>query len=172
MSNKWANASTNMSRARSVASAVGFARGSSGAGGSIPGGPEPGFMVPLDCSGRNFSPLSSYSFVGPDPRGRSAVAEPNEPDPPRNRPWERGGSDRDRDRDDNDPPRRRRYEDDDDFDDRPRRRRPGGPEPVNGLATAALILGILALCTGPLLGIPALICGAIAMGRPGGRTAS
>jgi hypothetical protein len=37
------------------------------------------------------------------------------------------------------------------------------------MATAGLILGILSLCTGPLLGVPALICSAIALSRPGGR---
>ena len=92
------------------------------------------------------------------------MVEPNENDPPRNRPWDRGG---DGDRDDTD--QRRRYDDEDDFD---RPRRGSGPQPTNGLATAAMILGILAVCTGPLLGIPALICGAVALGRPGGRGAA
>lgn len=112
------------------------------------------------------------------------MTEPNENDPP-NRPWDRGGTGRDRedddrprrrdrddrdDRDDGDDrPRRRRYEDDDD--DRPRRRGEGAA-PSNGLAIAGLILGIPALCLGPLLGIPAIICSAIAMGRPGGRGAA
>jgi hypothetical protein len=45
--------------------------------------------------------------------------------------------------------------------DRPRRRAPQS----NGAATAALVLGILSMCAGPLLGIPAIICGAIGMSR-------
>jgi prepilin-type processing-associated H-X9-DG protein len=108
------------------------------------------------------------------------VSEPNENEPPPNRPWDRGGRGRDDDDDrprrgddrddDDDRPRRRRYEDDDDLDDR--RRRGDGAAPSNGLATAGLILGIPALCLGPLLGIPAIICSAIAMGRPGGRGAA
>jgi hypothetical protein len=97
------------------------------------------------------------------------VAEPNDNDPPRDRPWDRGGAGRPRD--DDDRPRRRRDEDDDDYDDRPRRRG-SGAEPSNGLATAGLILGIPSLCLGPLLGVPALICSGIALGRPGGRTAA
>ena len=90
---------------------------------------------------------------------------PHDNDPPRNR-GNRG--------EDDDRPRRR-DRDDDDFDDRPRRRyvEDGAPnDPSNGLATAGLILGILSLCTGPLTGIPALICSGIALGRPGGRGAA
>src|SRR4051794_1988863 len=58
----------------------------------------------------------------------------------------------------------------DDHDDRPRRRDDAPREgPSNGLATAGFVLGLLALCTGPRAGIPAVICGALALGRPGGR---
>lgn len=76
----------------------------------------------------------------------------NDNDLPRERPWE----DRDEDR-----PRRRDRDDYDD--DRPPK------SASNGMATAGMILGILSLCTGPLTGIPALICSGVAMGRPGGR---
>jgi len=89
-----------------------------------------------------------------------------------NQPWDRGRDDDrddrdydrdDRDRDDyDDRPRRRRREYDDDYDDRPR----GGPP--NGMATTALVLGLLALCTGPLTGIPAIIFGVIGLTKPGG----
>lgn len=110
----------------------------------------------------------------------------NNDDAPRNRPWDKGGRDRDEEddrprrrrdeedeRDDEDDrPRRRRRDDEDDFDDdRPRRRRRDEEAP-NGLATAALILGILSLCTGPLVGLPALVCGIIARGRPGGKSSA
>src|SRR5262245_45927443 len=89
------------------------------------------------------------------------------------RPWDRGRDDNrddrdddrdDRDRDDYDdrPRRRRREYDDDDYDDRPRR------DPPNGMATTALVLGLLALCTGPLTGIPAIIFGVIGLTKPGG----
>jgi Protein of unknown function (DUF1559)/Domain of unknown function (DUF4190) len=55
---------------------------------------------------------------------------------------------------------RRRREDD--FDDRV----PSGTGGSNGAATAALVLGILSIvCGGPLLGIPALICGALGLSR-------
>lgn len=77
---------------------------------------------------------------------------PNDNDPRRNRPWERG------DRDDYDEPPRRR----DEFD------RPPQPQ-GNGLAVAGLILGILSFFTLCLTGIPAIICSAIAMGKPAGR---
>jgi prepilin-type processing-associated H-X9-DG protein len=101
---------------------------------------------------------------------------PNEND----RPWDRGGRDREdeddrprrRDRDnrddrddDDDRPRRRRYEDEDD--DRPRRRG-SGAEASNGLAVAGLILGLLSFCT-CLTAIPGAICSAIALGKPTGR---
>jgi hypothetical protein len=69
---------------------------------------------------------------------------------------------------DDDRPRRRRDEDDDDYDDRPRRRR-AAPSAGNGMAVAALILGLLSFCTGPLTGIPAGICGLVALGKTTGR---
>jgi len=102
---------------------------------------------------------------------------------------------------DDDPPRRRRREDDDDYDDRPRRPRrrrnedddrPRGPE-TNGAASAAVVLGIIALLPtiigvgmivagggdggwmamfgsmvlwlSGLLGLPATICGGIGEGE-------
>jgi hypothetical protein len=46
---------------------------------------------------------------------------------------------------------------------RPPRRRPG----TNGLATAALIMGIVSLCVGPILAIPAIICGILGLTRAG-----
>src|SRR4029079_16825991 len=43
---------------------------------------------------------------------------------------------------------------------------PGIPPPIDSTAKAALILGILSLvCSGPLAGIPAIICGHLARGR-------
>jgi hypothetical protein len=59
----------------------------------------------------------------------------------------------------------------------PREPRPKGPRPAaqsgaNGLASAALVLGILALLFGPLLGVPAFIIGLVALSRPHGRTAA
>jgi prepilin-type processing-associated H-X9-DG protein len=104
---------------------------------------------------------------------------PTENDPPRDRPWDRGGRDRDDDRprrrDDDDDrddreddrPRRRRYEDDDDYD-RPRRRGGAKTEGGNGLAIAGLILGILAFCTG-ITALPGLICSGLALTKPTGR---
>ncbi|MCE9564954.1 MAG: DUF1559 domain-containing protein [Planctomycetes bacterium] len=57
----------------------------------------------------------------------------------------------------------------DDYDDRPRRRRRLPDDRIddtsNGLATISLVLGIISLCTGPLFGLPAVICAAIAMGK-------
>ncbi|MBN9120633.1 MAG: DUF1559 domain-containing protein, partial [Planctomycetes bacterium] len=103
-----------------------------------------------------------------------------ENEPPRNRPWDRGGRDdddrprrRDRDRDDRDDdsedrPRRRRYEGEDDEDDRPRRRRGATVEESNGMAIAGLILGGLSFCT-CLTAIPGVICSALALGKPTGR---
>jgi hypothetical protein len=74
------------------------------------------------------------------------------------------------------PRRRRKYDDDDGDDDdydRPRRRRKyiDGPRrnKSNGLAVAALILGLLSLVTTCLTGIPAVVCGMLAMGKPTGR---
>ena len=63
-------------------------------------------------------------------------------------------------RDDRDDRPRRRDRDYDDRDDRPRRRE---PQP-NGIATAALVFGILALCGG-ITAIPGIICGAIGISR-------
>jgi hypothetical protein len=97
----------------------------------------------------------------------------NSNDPPRNRSWDRDNRDDDdrprRRRDDDDDRPRRRRDDDDDFDDRPRRRagsRSAGP---NGLAVAALVLGLLAIFTAGLTALPGLICGALALGKPNGR---
>jgi hypothetical protein len=93
-------------------------------------------------------------------------------------------SENDRRRDDyedDDRPRRRRDDEDDDrprrddrddYDDRPRRRDDGAPRREaagSGLATAGLVLGILGIFTLCLTGIPAIICSAIALGRPAGR---
>jgi hypothetical protein len=58
-------------------------------------------------------------------------------------------------RDDYDDPADDRYEDEVG----PRRR----PARSNGLATAALVLGIVSLCLGPLLGLPAIICGILGL---------
>lgn len=85
---------------------------------------------------------------------------PNDDD---DRPWDRKGR-RDRDDDyEDDRPRRRR--DDDDFDG------PAAPQ-SNGLATAGLVLGILAFFTLGLTAIPGLICSAIALGKPAKRGAA
>jgi len=105
---------------------------------------------------------------------------PSENDPPRNRSRDRNDRDdyddrpRRRDRDDrdydDDRPRRRDREDDDYDDDSPRRRGDRTSQPAgNGLAVASLILGILSFCTSCLTGVPAIICGLIAMGKPTGR---
>ena len=93
---------------------------------------------------------------------RPPTPDPTETDMPDNddRRWDKQSHD-----DDNDRPRRRPRDDDDDYD-RPRER---AAQKSNGLATASLILAVLALCTGPLTGIPALICGALALTKPGGR---
>jgi hypothetical protein len=100
----------------------------------------------------------------------------DEDDRPRNRPWDKGGRDRDDEDDRNDRPRRDRDRDRDDEDeDRPRRRRheddrARSPQSdSNGLATAGLILGVLSFCTLCFTGVPAIICSAIALGKPGGR---
>lgn len=72
----------------------------------------------------------------------------NENDPPRNRPWEKGGRDRDDDRPrrrrdedeeeaDDRPRRRRRRDEDDEYDDRPRR----GGKTSSGGTTAAILVG-------------------------------
>jgi hypothetical protein len=69
------------------------------------------------------------------------------------------------------PPRgRRRFDDEDDDlprrrdedDDRPRRRKPAGS---NGLATTALVLGILSFFCSGLTGIPAVICGFLGLSK-------
>src|SRR3954469_2286412 len=47
---------------------------------------------------------------------------------------------------------------------------PSAPPPVeNGLARTGLILGVLALFTLVLTGVPAIVCSAVALRRPGGR---
>jgi prepilin-type processing-associated H-X9-DG protein len=74
---------------------------------------------------------------------------------------------RDDDDDSEDRPRRRRRDDDDDYDDRPRRR--SAPPPTNGLAVAALILGLCSFFALCFTGVPAIICGLLAMGKPVGR---
>jgi hypothetical protein len=78
-------------------------------------------------------------------------------------------SDSHADRDDDDRPRRNPRDDDDD--DRPRRRRRDDDErpreESNGLAIVGFILGLLSFCTACVTGIPAVICSAIAMNRPG-----
>lgn len=61
-------------------------------------------------------------------------------------------------RDDDDRPRRGR--DDSDYDDRPRRR---SVEEPNGMATTALVLGILSLFCMALTGLPAVICGVLGL---------
>lgn len=53
------------------------------------------------------------------------------------------------------------FDDDDNQDDRPRRKKPTG----NGVATAALVLGIMSLLFSVLTGIPAIICGIMGMSR-------
>lgn len=60
--------------------------------------------------------------------------------------------------------------DDDDFDDRPRRRRRDDdfddrPRESNGMATAALVLGVMSLLCTVFSGIPAVICGVIGLNR-------
>lgn len=62
--------------------------------------------------------------------------------------------------DDDDRPRkpRRPRDEDEDSDDRPRRRRNDAPQ-SNGLATAALVLGILGFCLGLVTAVPAVVCG-------------
>ena len=92
----------------------------------------------------------------------------NDDDPPRNRPWDKGGRDRD---DEDDRPRRRRDEDDrGDEDDRPRRRRrdeddyddrPRGGGKKSGGSTAAIAIGcgcgaMLLLVVGVGLLLPAV----------------
>ncbi len=104
-------------------------------------------------------------------------SDDDDDDRPRNRPWNSKG----RDDDDDDRPRRRRDRDDDEEDDRPRRRDrddddfdrpPQRAAPSNGLATAGVILGVLSICTAGLAGLPAIICSALALGKPGGRGAA
>lgn len=68
---------------------------------------------------------------------------------------------------DYDRPRRRRRDDDedeDDEDDRPRRKRQRATG-SNGMATAALVLGVLSLCFGVLTGIPAAVCGVLGLSK-------
>ncbi|HEY1190812.1 MAG TPA: DUF1559 domain-containing protein [Gemmata sp.] len=94
-------------------------------------------------------------------------------DRPRRRPRDEDGYDDDR-------PRKRPRDGDDDFeDDRPRKRRRfedsddrSAPAQSNGLATAGLILGILAFFTLGLTSLPGFICSAIALGKPAKRGAA
>ena len=58
--------------------------------------------------------------------------------------------------------------DDRDLDDRDEPRRQFGddqPPQSNGVATASLVLGIISLCLGPLLSIPAIVCGILGLTR-------
>jgi hypothetical protein len=81
------------------------------------------------------------------------------------RPWDRDRDRDDRDRDrDRDRNRDRDDRHDDDSDDRPRRRRQ--KEGGGGIAVVGLVLGVLALVTGCLTGIPAIICSAVGMKYP------
>ncbi len=57
---------------------------------------------------------------------------------------------------------------DEDYPEEPRRRRDSRPPERNGMATAALVLGVLALCGG-ITSIPGLICGILGMSRAGPR---
>src|SRR4051794_8290815 len=81
--------------------------------------------------------------------------------------------DRPRRRRDDDRPRRRR--DDDEDDDRPRRSRreyeddrPAATR-GNGMAVAALVLGILSICFGPITGVIGGILGLLALRKPTGK---
>jgi hypothetical protein len=83
---------------------------------------------------------------------------------------DRGDRPRRRDREDDyddrgDRPRRR----DDDFDDDRPRRGSAPSDAGNGLAVAALILGILSIFTLCLAGVPAVIVSLLALGKPAGR---
>ncbi|OWK36333.1 DUF1559 domain-containing protein [Fimbriiglobus ruber] len=82
------------------------------------------------------------------------------PDDDFDRPRRRPRSD-----DDDDRPRQRPDDDDDRWDDRPRR-----PQ-TNGVATAALVLGVLSLC-GAVTAVPAIICGGIGLSRANSRGGS
>jgi hypothetical protein len=107
--------------------------------------------------------LRPLSFEAIMPRGTDRPWDRDDDD---DRPRSRRRGDED---DDDDRPRRRRREDDDDYDDRPRREGRRQQAPTNGTATAALILGVLSFFTLCLTGIPAIICGLIALGKPVGR---
>jgi hypothetical protein len=78
------------------------------------------------------------------------------------------------DDDDDDLPRRRRDEDDDE--DRPRRSRrrydddrPAAPQGGNALAIAALVLGLLSICFGPITGVIGGILGLVGLMKPRGK---
>ena len=65
------------------------------------------------------------------------------------------------DYDDDDRPRRGRRDDDDDFDDRPRRR----PTGSNGVAVAALVLGLVSFFCSIFTGVPAVVCGILGLSQ-------
>jgi hypothetical protein len=55
---------------------------------------------------------------------------------------------------------------------RERRERPPEPDTFNGFALASIICAVPSFILGPFAGIPALICGFVALRRPYGRTAA
>lgn len=102
--------------------------------------------------------------------------EDDDDDRPRNRRRDEDDEDDDRSRrrarsaDDEDNRRRGRDDDDEEEDDRPRRKRRDDPAgKSNGLAIVGLVLGIASLLAMCLTGIPAVICSAMALNRPGRR---
>lgn len=84
---------------------------------------------------------------------------------------------REDDEDEDRPRRRRRDEDEEDEDDRPRRsrrrREDEDDRPVatqgNGMAVAALVLGLLSICLGPITGVIGGILGLIGMSKSAGK---
>lgn len=93
----------------------------------------------------------------PPPRSRRRSDEDDDDRPRRRRDDEEEDEEDDRPRS-----RRRRDDEEDDYDDRPRRGR-GRAKGSNGLATTALVLGVLSLCFGMFTGIPAAICGVLGL---------